>query len=133
MLTSQAFRDYFPSCLSLPPLKAVGALLKDSPCSFFPWWLCNRPELLAQPPTMGSSLKSAAWLPLPWTRRRPLATRDITHSTRTGNSPSFHPDVSHPKFCLASVLPYLDVSQSQFCPADIPPSPNVSHPAPTAG
>ena len=33
MLTSQAFRDTFP-LLPLPHLKAAGALLKDSPCSF---------------------------------------------------------------------------------------------------
>ena len=32
---------------------------------------------------VGSSLKSVAWLPLPWTRRRPLATRGIAHSTWT--------------------------------------------------
>ena len=33
MLTSQAFKDTFP-LLPLPHLKAVKALLKDSPCSF---------------------------------------------------------------------------------------------------
>ena len=33
MLTSQAFRDTFP-LLPLPHLKAAGALLKYSPCSF---------------------------------------------------------------------------------------------------
>ena len=49
---------------------------------------------------MGSSLKSVVWLPLPWIRKRPLATHGITHSTRTEfsliplgrNSRSFHPD-----------------------------------------
>ena len=34
---------------------------------------------------VGSSLKSATWLPLPWPRRRPpLAARGIAHSTRGG-------------------------------------------------
>ena len=50
MLTSQAFRDYIP----LLPLKAAGALLKDSPCSFSLGGYAtaqNRPELLAQPST----------------------------------------------------------------------------------
>ena len=73
-----------------------------------------------------SSLKIATWLPLPWTRRRPLATRGIAHSTRTGNSHSFHPDISHPG--LANVLPYPDVSQPPFYPVDIPLSPDVSQP-----
>ena len=31
---------------------------------------------------MVSSLKIVAWLPLHWTRRRPLTTRGIAHSTR---------------------------------------------------
>ena len=62
------------------------------------WWL--RPDLeVAQANThtslVGSSLKIAAWLPLPWTRRRPLATRGIAHSTRTSHirnsvRPTFH-------------------------------------------
>ena len=82
MLTSQAFRDYFPSSPSLPS-QGCRSLFKRLTLQFFPWWLCNRPELLAQPPTMGSSLKSVAWLPLLWTCRRPLATRGIAHSTRT--------------------------------------------------
>ena len=46
---------------------------------------------------------------------------------RDGN-PSFHPDISYPEFCPASVLPYPDVSQLQFYPTDIPPSPDVSQP-----
>ena len=33
--------------------------------------------------SVGSSLKSVVWLPLLWTRRRPLTTRGIAHSTRT--------------------------------------------------
>ena len=50
MLTSQAFRDYFPSFLSLS-LKVAGVLFKRLALQFLPLWLCNRPELLAQPPT----------------------------------------------------------------------------------
>ena len=53
-----------------------------------------------------------------------------------------NPDVSHPEFCPANVLPYLGIShpkffsadippgysQPPFCPANIPPSPDVSQP-----
>ena len=63
---------------------------------------------------MGSSLKSAAWLPLPcdtWHRS--------FHSD--GNSHSFHPDVSQPQFYPADVPPHPD-------PADVPPNPDISHP-----
>ena len=64
--------------------------------------------------TVGSSLKSAAWLPLPcdtWHRS--------FHSD--GNSHSFHPDVSQPQFYPADVPPHPD-------PADVPPNPDISHP-----
>ena len=96
---------------------------------------------------MGSSLKIAAWLPLLWIRKRPLATRGITHSTRA--EVRFHPDVSHPEFHQVDIplspdvsqppfypadIPLSpDVSQLQFYPADVPPSPNILHPASAAG
>ena len=54
---------------------------------------------------MGSSLKSATWLPLPWTRRRP------------------------PLRQVASLIP----PGRKFCTADVPPSPGISKPAPAAG
>ena len=72
---------------------------------------------------MGSSLKIAAWLPLPWTRRRPLATRGIAHSTRTEIlthstqtshiriRPTFHPGISHPKFFSADIPPWYLTSR----------------------
>ena len=77
---------------------------------------------------MGSSLKIFAWLPLPWARRRALATHGIAHSTLTkilthstrmshiqnsvrptsylirishiwnSSPPTFYPDISHPEF-----------------------------------
>ena len=81
MFTSQAFRDYFPP--SPPSSQGCRSPFKRLTLQVFPWWLCNRLELLAQPPTVGSSLKSVVWLPLPWTRRRPLTTHGISHSTRT--------------------------------------------------
>ena len=58
-----------------------------------------------------SSLKSATWLPLSWTRRRPPC--DAWHSSfhSDGNHRSLHPDVLHPEFCPANVLPYPDISQ----------------------
>ena len=37
------------------------------------------------------------------------------------NSLSFHPNVSHPEFCPANVLPYSDVSHLEFFSTDIPP------------
>ena len=48
------------------------------------------------------------------------------HSTRMSHirnsSPSpLHPDVSHPEFCPANVLPYPDVSHPEFISAAIPP------------
>ena len=60
--------------------------------------------------SVGSSLKIAAWLLLPWTRRRPFATRDIAHSTRTSHirnssPPTFHPDISHPEFFPVDIPP----------------------------
>ena len=60
---------------------------------------------------MGSSLKSATWLPLSWTRRRSPC--DAWHSSfhQDRNHHSFHPDISHPEFCPANVLPYPDISQ----------------------
>ena len=59
---------------------------------------------------VGSSLKITAWLPLPWTLRRSLATHGIAHSTRTSHirnsSPlTFHPDISHPEFFSADIPP----------------------------
>ena len=54
---------------------------------------------------VGSSLKSATWLPLPWTRRRPLLRR------------------------VASLIP----PGRKFCTANVPPSPDISQPAPTVG
>ena len=60
-----------------------------------------------------------------------LATCGIAHSTRTGNSHSFHPDISHPD--PANILLSPDISQPQFYPTDVPPSPDISHPAPAAG
>ena len=91
----------------------------------------NSPPRFTKLVHVGSSLKIAAWLPLPC---------DMWHH-------SFHPDISHPD--TANVLPYPDVSQppfypadiplspnvsqSQFNPADVPPSPDISHPAPIAG
>ena len=56
-------------------------------------------------PTMGSSLKSVTWLPLPWTRRRP---------------PLRH---------VALLIP----PRRKFCTADVPLSPGISQSAPTAG
>ena len=52
-----------------------------------------------------------------------LATCGIAHSTRTGNSHSFHPDISHPD--PANVLLSPDISQPQFYPTDVPPSPDI--------
>ncbi|RVW71881.1 hypothetical protein CK203_058418 [Vitis vinifera] len=89
---------------------------------------------------VGSSLKIAAWFPLPC---------DTWHRSfhPDENAHSFHLDISHPD--QANVLPYPNVSQPQFCPtdiplspdisqsqfyrADIPPFPDISHMAPTAG
>lgn len=51
---------------------------------------------------MGSSLKSATWFPLPWTRGRP---------------PLRH---------VASLIP----PGRKFCTADVPPSPDISQSAP---
>ena len=40
---------------------------------------------------------------------------------RNSSPPTFHPDVSHPEFCPANVLPYPDVSHPEFLSAAIPP------------
>ena len=104
MLTSQAFKDYFPSSLSPFSLKVAGALLKDSPCSFSLGGYAtaqNCPELLAQPPTVGSFLKKCRMAPFP------LDTQTAPCNTWHR---SFHPDVSY----------------SEFCPADVPPL-RISH------
>ena len=47
--------------------------------------------------------------------------RDVWHHT-------FHPDVSHPKFCPANVLSYPDVSHPEFCLTNVLSYPDVSHP-----
>ena len=119
MLTSPAFRDYFPSFLSPPSLKAAGPLLKDSPCSFSLGGYAtaqNRPELLAQPPTVGSSLKRCRVTPSSLDTQ--MAPCDTWHRSfhPDGNSPSFHPDISYPEFCLADVPPSPNISHPEFCP-----------------
>ena len=137
MLTSQAFRDTFPLLTPLF-LKDVGALLKDSPCSFSLGGYAtahNPPEALTQPPTtqMVVSLKTATWLPLSWTRRLPLSwTRrrppfDAWHHSfhPDGNSPSFHPDISYPESCPPTFHP-LGYLTSRILSADIP-STRISH------
>ena len=82
---------------------------------------------------VGSSLKSAAWLPLPWTRRRPLATRGISHSTRMEilthstrishiqNSvrPTFHLFwISHIQNFIRPTFHLLRISHSRRLPQD---------------
>ena len=71
------------------------------------------PEALAQPPTtqMVVFLKTATWLSLSWTRRRPPF--DAWHH-------SFHPDISYPEFCPADVPSSPDVSHPEFCPSTFP-------------
>ena len=60
---------------------------------------------------------------------------DAWHSSfhLDGNSHSFNPDISHPEFCPANILPYPDISQPQFYLANVPPSPDISHSAPDTG
>ncbi|RVW51768.1 hypothetical protein CK203_066841 [Vitis vinifera] len=60
---------------------------------------------------------------------------DAWHSSfhLDGNSHSFNPDISHPEFCPANILPYPDISQPQFYLANVPPSPDISHSAPAVG
>ena len=176
MLTSQAFRDYFSSSLSLSSqgcrspckrlflesegnayipsiqrhfpllalshLKAAGALLKDSPCSFSLGGYAtaqNRPELLAQPPTVGSSLKR--YRVAPSSLDTQTAPCDTWHrSFHPDGNPSFHPDISYPEFCPTNVLPlsgcltatilsgrhptFSRYLTSGACQADVPTSPD---------
>ena len=133
MLTSQAFRDYFPSSLSPFSLKVAGALLKDSPYSFSLGGYAttqNRPELLAQQPTVGSSLKKCHVGP------SPLDTQTTPCNTWHR---SFHPDG---KFSL--IPPERESLIPPGRESLIPPgrlisgilsgrrstSPDISHPAP---
>ena len=94
---------------------------------------------------MGSSLKSVAWLPFPWTCRLPLCDTwhhsfhsdgsshlfhldgILAHSTRMEFCPAdvpLSPDISHPEFCPTDA----NISQPEFCPTDVPLSPDISQP-----
>ena len=122
MLTSQAFRDYFPSCLSPFFFSSQGCRspFKRLTLQIFPWWLCNRPELLAQPPIMGSSLKV------------PRGSLSLRHA----DGPLRHvASLIPPGYLISGILSgrcstFSGYLTSGACPADIPPYSDISHPAP---
>ena len=72
-----------------------------------------------------SSLKSATWLPLSWTRRRPPC--DTWHSSfhPDGNHRSLHPDVSHQEFFPPRHSTRMSHTRNSSSPTF---HPDVSHP-----